>query len=168
MTIVHSLIIPIYNEADGILEMYRRVAAVMDRLDGESELILIDDGSRDRSLEMMRGLANRDPRVGYLSLARNFGHQVAVTAGLDFARGRVIVILDADLQDPPELIPAMLERWREGNHVVYAQRTTRLKETWFRSGAPTSSIASSAGSRTSRSRPTPATSASWIARSSTC
>ena len=132
MTIVHSLIIPIYNEADGILEMYRRVAAVMDRLDGESELILIDDGSRDRSLEMMRGLANRDPRVGYLSLARNFGHQVAVTAGLDFARGRVIVILDADLQDPPELIPAMLERWREGNHVVYAQRTTRLKETWFK------------------------------------
>jgi polyisoprenyl-phosphate glycosyltransferase len=89
---------------------------------------LVDDGSRDASLEMMRQLQQQDERVVYLSLARNFGHQVAVTAGLNFARGDVIVILDADLQDPPELIPQMLELWQQGYQVVYAQRTRRQKE----------------------------------------
>ncbi len=128
----YSFIIPIYNEEETIAEMYRRMRTVMDRMDGEVELILINDGSRDRSLPLMRELHDKDSRVCYLSLARNFGHQIAVTAGLNFSRGQIVVILDADLQDPPELIPDMVEKWRQGYQVVYAQRTQRRKESWFK------------------------------------
>jgi polyisoprenyl-phosphate glycosyltransferase len=128
----YSLIVPIYNEEEIIPELYRRLSAVMNRLDGLVELILINDGSRDRSLQLMRELHQKDPRICYLSFARNFGHQIAVTAGLNFVRGQVIVILDADLQDPPELIPDMVEKWRQGYQVVYAQRTQRLKEGRFK------------------------------------
>jgi dolichol-phosphate mannosyltransferase len=128
----YSLIIPIYNEEETIPELYRRVSDVMDSLDDTVELILINDGSRDRSLKLMRELQERDARVCYISFARNFGHQAAVTAGLNFARGQVIVVLDADLQDPPELIPKMIESWQAGYHVVYAQRTKRKKESWFK------------------------------------
>ncbi len=128
----YSLIIPIYNEEETIRELYRRVSAVMDSLDDSVELILINDGSGDRSLKLMRELQERDARVCYISFARNFGHQAAVTAGLNFARGQVIVVLDADLQDPPELIPKMIEAWQAGYHVVYAQRTKRKKESWFK------------------------------------
>ncbi|MGV0024562.1 glycosyltransferase family 2 protein [Phormidesmis priestleyi] len=132
MTPTYSLIIPIYNEEATIAELYRRVSALMDRLDAPAELILINDGSRDRSLLMMRELHQKDARVCYLSLARNFGHQIAVTAGLNFVRGQAVVILDADLQDPPELIPDMLKLWRQGYQVIYAQRTQRKKEGWFK------------------------------------
>ena len=125
---VFSFILPILNEEETILETYRRLARVMDGLEGESEVLLVDDGSNDRSLEMMRDLHQRDPRVRYVSLARNFGHQIAVTAGLAFARGDAVIVLDADLQDPPELIPTMIERWREGFHVVYAQHIARERE----------------------------------------
>ena len=128
----YSLIIPIYNEEETIPELYRRVSDVMDSLDDSVELILINDGSRDCSLNLMRELQERDARVCYISFARNFGHQAAVTAGLNFARGQVIVVLDADLQDPPELIPKMIESWQAGYHVVYAQRTKRKKESWFK------------------------------------
>ncbi|REJ44101.1 MAG: glycosyltransferase [Microcystis flos-aquae TF09] len=128
----YSLIIPIYNEEETIPELYRRVSDVMDSLDDSVELILINDGSRDCSLNLMRQLQERDARVCYISFARNFGHQAAVTAGLNFARGQVIVVLDADLQDPPELIPKMIESWQAGYHVVYAQRTKRKKESWFK------------------------------------
>lgn len=128
----YSLVIPIYNEEATIPEMYRRVGAVMDGLDGPCELILVNDGSRDRSLALLRDLRDRDPRVCYLSFARNFGHQTAVTAGLNFARGRIVIVLDADLQDPPELIPAMVEQWRAGYQVVYAQRVQRRQESWFK------------------------------------
>lgn len=124
----YSLIIPIYNEEETIREMYRRVSAVMDRLDDSVELILVNDGSRDQSLKLIRELHQRDHRVCYLSFARNFGHQSAVTAGLNFCRGQVVIILDADLQDPPELIPDMIEKWRQGYEVVYAQRTKRKQE----------------------------------------
>ncbi len=128
----YSFIVPIYNEEDTLFEMYRRVRAVMDQMDGSVELVLVNDGSRDRSLSLMRELHEKDPQVCYLSLARNFGHQVAVTAGLNFVRGQAIVILDADLQDPPELIPALVEQWQQGYQVVYAQRTKRLRESWFK------------------------------------
>ena len=128
----YSFIVPIYNEEETILEMYRRVAMVMDQMDGPVELILVNDGSRDRSISLMRELHEKDPRVCYLSLARNFGHQVAVTAGLNFVRGKVIVVLDADLQDPPELIPELVEKWQQGYQVVYAQRTRRRKENWLK------------------------------------
>jgi polyisoprenyl-phosphate glycosyltransferase len=126
----YSIVIPIYNEEESISEMYRRVSAVMDQMDGPVELLLIDDGSRDGSLQMLRDLHQRDDRVLYLSFARNFGHQLAVTAGLNFAKGQVIVIMDADLQDPPELVLDMVEKWHEGYQVVYAQRTQRRQESW--------------------------------------
>ncbi|MEB3339024.1 MAG: glycosyltransferase family 2 protein [Leptolyngbyaceae bacterium] len=128
----YSLIVPIYNEEATLPELYRRVSAVMDRMDAPAELVLINDGSQDASLHLMRELHQKDARVCYLSLARNFGHQIAVTAGLNFVRGQVVVILDADLQDPPELIPDMVEKWRQGYQVVYAQRTQRHKEFWFK------------------------------------
>jgi dolichol-phosphate mannosyltransferase len=128
----YSLVIPVYNEENTLPELYRRISELMERLDDQAELILVNDGSKDRSLQLLRDLHERDPRVCYLSLARNFGHQIAVTAGLNYVRGEVIVILDADLQDPPELIPDMVEKWRQGYHVVYAKRTQRQKESWFK------------------------------------
>jgi dolichol-phosphate mannosyltransferase len=129
---IYSLVIPIYNEEENIAEMYRRLIDVIEQLDGETEFILIDDGSRDRSLSLMRELHNRDSRVCYLSLARNFGHQIAVTAGLNFVRGKSVIIMDADLQDPPELILTMVKKWQQGYQVVYAQRTARKQEGWFK------------------------------------
>ena len=131
-TVRYSLVIPVYNEEDTLPEMYRRLCQVMEPLPGVFELILVDDGSRDRSLIQMRKLREQDERVRYLSLARNFGHQIAVTAGLQFATGDCVLILDADLQDPPELIPEMIERWQEGYDVVYAQRTSRQREGWLK------------------------------------
>ena len=125
---VFSFILPVFNEEETLGETYRRLADIMDSLNAEGEIILVDDGSRDRSLEMMRALRERDPRMRYISLARNFGHQIAVTAGLRFAQGDAVIVLDADLQDPPELIPALVEKWREGYQVVYAQRTARQHE----------------------------------------
>jgi glycosyltransferase involved in cell wall biosynthesis len=129
---LYSFVIPIYNEEQTLPELYRRISAVMDQMDGQVELILINDGSRDRSLEIIRELHKKDPRICYLSFARNFGHQIAVTAGVNFARGQVVIILDGDLQDPPELILDMLEQWRLGYQVVYAQRTQRRQESWFK------------------------------------
>ncbi len=128
----YSFIVPIYNEEETIYEMYRRISQVMNQMDGPVELCLINDGSRDRSLYIMRELHQKDPRVVYLSLARNFGHQIAVTAGLNFVRGQVVVILDADLQDPPELIPEMVNLWQQGYQIIYAQRTKRRQEGWFK------------------------------------
>ncbi|OCR02395.1 glycosyltransferase [Oscillatoriales cyanobacterium USR001] len=128
----YSLVIPIYNEEQTLPELYRRIGAVMDRMDGQVELILINDGSRDRSLTIIRELHQKDSRICYLSFARNFGHQIAVTAGVNFARGQVVIILDGDLQDPPELIFDMIEQWKLGYQVVYAQRTQRRQESWFK------------------------------------
>lgn len=128
----YSLIIPVYNEEEILPEMYRRVSAVMDQMDGAVELILVNDGSRDRTLALLRDLHQQDPRICYLSLARNFGHQIAVTAGLNYVRGDAIIVLDADLQDPPELIPQLVAKWQQGYQVVYAQRTQRHKESWFK------------------------------------
>ena len=129
---IYSLVVPIYNEEENIEEMYRRLSNVMAQLQGEVELILIDDGSRDQSLTMIRKLHHHDSRVRYLSLARNFGHQIAVTAGLNFVQGQAIIVMDADLQAPPELILSMIDKWHEGYQVVYAQRISRHKETWFK------------------------------------
>jgi dolichol-phosphate mannosyltransferase len=96
------------------------------------EFVLVDDGSRDRTAEMAEQLAARDPRFTVVSLSRNFGHQMAITAGLDFARGDAVVFMDADLQDPPEVVPAMVARWREGYDVVYGRRVTRASDTFFK------------------------------------
>lgn len=128
----YSFIVPVFNEEATLPELYRRLSAVMDSMDSTVELVLVDDGSSDRSLAMMRELHDRDHRVCYLSFARNFGHQIAVTAGLNFVRGQAIVVLDADLQDPPELIPELADEWRRGYEVVYAQRVQRHREGWFK------------------------------------
>ncbi len=128
----YSIVVPTYNEEANISELYRRVSAVMDRLDGSAELVLVDDGSRDRTLPLIRQLREYDSRVCYLSFARNFGHQIAVTAGLNAARGQVVVTMDADLQDPPELILGMVHEWQMGYQVVYARRTQRKQEGWLK------------------------------------
>jgi dolichol-phosphate mannosyltransferase len=129
---VISVVAPAWNEAPTLPLFYQRTAAVLDGLGEPWEIILVDDGSADDSLEVMRELHARDPRVKVLSFSRNFGHQAAITAGLDGARGEAVVVMDSDLQDPPEVIPALVARWREGYQVVYAQRTSREGETRFK------------------------------------
>jgi dolichol-phosphate mannosyltransferase len=125
-------VIPVYNEIDGLAELHRRLVELLERLDGPAEVILVDDGGTDGSYEAMVVLHEADSRFCVLGLSRNFGHQVAVTAGLDFARGEAIIILDADLQDPPELVPELIARWREGYEVVYAVRRRREGESAFK------------------------------------
>jgi dolichol-phosphate mannosyltransferase len=130
--ITYSIIAPIYNEIDNIPELYRRVKEVMDSSRETWELVLVDDGSTDGSTEAIRALAQKDKTVRPVIFARNFGHQVAITAGWDYARGDAIVIIDADLQDPPETILEMAKKWKEGYEVVYAVRGEREGETWFK------------------------------------
>lgn len=132
MNIRYSVVVPVYNEVENLPELYRRVREVMEGLGEPWELVLVDDGSSDGSVEQIRQLAQSDSRVRPVIFARNFGHQIAVTAGLDYARGQAIIIMDADLQDPPEVIPKLVERWREGYEVVYAVRAEREGETWFK------------------------------------
>lgn len=127
-----SIVAPIYNEEGNIALLYERIKQVMDASGETWELILVNDGSRDRSPEMMDELALRDACVRVIHFARNFGHQTAVTAGMDHADGDAVVLIDADLQDPPELIHEMIERWRAGFDVVYAVREHRKGESWFK------------------------------------
>ena len=129
---VISIIAPIYNEYENIPELYQRIKEVLDSTGELWELVTIDDGSTDGSTDRLRELGEQDPRVRPVIFARNFGHQIAVTAGLDYSRGDAVVIIDADLQDPPEVILAMIDKWREGSEVVYAVRTEREGETWFK------------------------------------
>ena len=129
---IFTIIAPIFNEIQSIPELYHRVCEVMDSTNEPWELILVDDGSSDGSTGVIREFAERDERVRPVIFARNFGHQLAVTAGLDYSRGKAVVIIDADLQDPPELILDMITKWREGYEVVYAVRTEREGESWFK------------------------------------
>jgi len=129
---VLSIVAPIYNEADNISELYRRVCEVMDSTGESWELLLVNDGSTDASAEFIQQLASQDGRVRPIIFARNFGHQIAVTAGLDYSRGQAVVIIDADLQDPPEVILDLIAKWREGFEVVYAIRSEREGEGWFK------------------------------------
>jgi len=132
MKISYSIVAPIYNEMDNLPELYRRVKEVMDSTNETWELILVDDGSTDGSTTALREMAKKDQCVRSVIFARNFGHQVAVTAGLDYSRGDAVVIIDADLQDPPELILEMIKKWKEGYEVVYAVRSEREGESWFK------------------------------------
>lgn len=127
-----TVIAPVFNETASLPELYRRVVEVMDATGQPWELVLVDDGSQDGSTNMIRELAERDERVRPVIFARNFGHQIAVTAGLDYSRGDAVIIIDSDLQDPPELILGMIEKWREGYEVVYAVRAEREGESWFK------------------------------------
>jgi polyisoprenyl-phosphate glycosyltransferase len=128
----YSFVIPVWNEEAVVEELHRRLDAVAGSLDGSSEFILVDDGSTDRTLARLIALRERDRRLKVLSLSRNFGHQSAISAGLDFAQGEAVVIMDGDLQDPPEVVPELVARWREGYDVVYASWTSRAGETWSR------------------------------------
>lgn len=132
MTPTFSIIAPIFNEAGSIPELYRRVKEVMDSTGEPWELVLIDDGSRDGSTDMLRELGAADSRVRPVIFARNFGHQIAVTAGWDYARGDAVIVIDADLQDPPEVILDLIAKWREGYEVVYAVRAEREGESKFK------------------------------------
>lgn len=128
----YSVIAPIYNEVENIPELSRRVRAVMEQTGEVWELLLVDDGSTDGSTEQIQQLAEEDPRVVPVIFARNFGHQIAVTAGLDYSRGEAVIIIDADLQDPPEVMLDLIVKWREGYQVVYAVRSKREGESWFK------------------------------------
>jgi glycosyltransferase involved in cell wall biosynthesis len=126
-----SVVAPIHNEAETIPELHRRLTSVLAEL-GAYEIVLVDDGSTDGSWDHMLALAPGDPHLRLVRLSRNFGHQAALTAGLEAARGDAVVLIDSDLQDPPELIPSLVAKWREGFDVVYGLRTTREGETLFK------------------------------------
>lgn len=128
-----SLVVPMYYEEKVVNECYKRLTEVLEKIENyEYEIIFINDGSKDKTLELLAEIAEKDSRVKILSFARNFGHQCAVTAGLKHVSGDAIVIIDADLQDPPELIPDMLKLWEEGNQVIYGKRKTRDGESAFK------------------------------------
>ena len=126
----YSVVAPVFNEDETLPHFYERIVVVMEEMGEPFELLLVNDGSHDDSYRIMQELHARDPRVHVINFSRNFGHQIAISAGLDYARGKAVIILDADLQDPPEVIPTLVERWKDGAEVVYAQRSRR--ETHFK------------------------------------
>ncbi len=123
-----SFVIPVFNEEDNLMELVRRIDVTLSQLHDTAEVVFVDDGSTDTSAEMIAVLHAKDPRIHLVQLSRNFGHQIAVTAGLDFSRGDAVIVMDADLQDPPELALEMIERWRDGYDIVYAVRDKRDHE----------------------------------------
>jgi len=127
-----SIVAPNFNEVETVPIFYQRIKEVMEALDEPWELVYVDDGSTDGSTDTIRELAMEDPHVKPVIFARNFGHQIAVTAGVDYAEGQVVIIIDSDLQDPPEVIPDLINKWREGYEVVYAIRSEREGESWFK------------------------------------
>jgi glycosyltransferase involved in cell wall biosynthesis len=132
MAVTFSVVAPIFNEMENLPELASRVRNVMETLGETWELVLVDDGSNDGSTERILQLASDDRHIRPVIFARNFGHQVAITAGWDYARGKAVIIIDADLQDPPEAIPDLVAKWREGYEVVFAIRSEREGETWFK------------------------------------
>ncbi len=127
-----TVVVPFLNEAGNLPALFQRLCKVMEGRLEELEVLFVDDGSTDGSPEWVVETARKDPRARLLQLSRNFGHQIAITAGLDHAAGDAAVIIDADLQDPPEVIPELLDKWREGYEVVYAVRRSRQGETWLK------------------------------------
>ncbi len=127
-----SVVIPVYNEEEVLLSSYERLTAVMRKLTPHFELIFINDGSQDNTRSILDALQETDAHVRTIHFSRNFGHQIAITAGVDYASGASVIVIDADLQDPPELIPEMVEKWREGYQVVYAKRLVRKGESFFK------------------------------------
>jgi len=126
-----SVVVPVFDEADGLDELHRRLCAVMDSL-GSWEVVYVNDGSRDASLLRLEVMREADARIAIVNLSRNFGKEIATTAGLDHARGLAVIVIDADLQDPPEVIPELVAGWRAGFDMVYAQRRARAGETWLK------------------------------------
>ncbi|HZB23535.1 MAG TPA: glycosyltransferase family 2 protein [Gaiellaceae bacterium] len=131
-TIRYSFVIPVFNEQETLPELWSRLTAVIDELDGPAEVLFVDDCSADGTRELLLALQRDDPRVRVIRFARNFGHQVAISAGLDFAVGEAVIVMDGDLQDPPEIVPDLVAKWREGFEVVYAVREHRHGESWLK------------------------------------
>ena len=129
---VFSVVVPMFNEAEIIGDMHRRLAAAMATLDAPWEVIYVNDGSRDATLRVVEALRLADSHVALVNLSRNFGKEIATTAGLDHACGDAVIVIDADLQDPPEVIPQLVAAWRAGHDMVYAQRRLRQGETWLK------------------------------------
>jgi len=127
-----SIVIPLFNEQETINELHRRMTTVLSGIQMRYELVFVNDGSRDKSLQLLQALHQADPNVAVVNLSRNFGKEIALSAGLDLAKGEAVVVIDADLQDPPELIPLLLDEWRNGYDVVFARRTERSGETWLK------------------------------------
>ena len=128
----YSIVVPIYNEEESLAELVKRLREVMDELDGPAEAVLVDDGSSDTSYRLMAEANDEDGRFKIVQLSRNFGHQLAITAGMDLARGQAVIVMDADLQDPPQVILELAAKWQEGYEVVYAVRQHRDGETQFK------------------------------------
>lgn len=128
----YSVVVPAYNEQEVLEETYRRLTEVMEQTNENYEIIFINDGSRDRTYEIAEALCKNDSRIKLINFSRNFGHQIAVTAGMEYSSGQAIVIIDADLQDPPHVILEMIQKWKEGYDVVYGQRLKREGETFFK------------------------------------
>lgn len=129
---VLSVVAPVFNEEETVAAFVEQVTGVLESIGESYEIVLVNDGSRDRSLAVMRDLQARNPHVRIVDFSRNFGHQIAISAGLDYARGKAVVIIDSDLQDPPEVIEELVQKWRSGAEVVYAQRRHRKGETAFK------------------------------------
>lgn len=128
----YSIIVPVYNEEEVIMETYRRLTKVMDSTGEPYEILFVNDGSRDQTFQLAEEICKGDPRIRIINFSRNFGHQIAVTAGMEYSKGQAVVIIDADLQDPPEVIPLMIEKWKAGYDVVYGKRLKRKGETFFK------------------------------------
>ena len=128
----YSIVAPVYNEAGNLRPFYQEVVKALDSIGEPWELLFVNDGSFDGSHELMLELAERDERLRIINFARNFGHQVAVTAGVDYAAGRAVILIDADLQDPPAVIPRLIAKWKEGFDVVYAVRAERRGESFWK------------------------------------
>jgi dolichol-phosphate mannosyltransferase len=161
----YSIVVPVYNEEESITELVGRLRETMDRLDGPAEALLVDDGSKDSSYRLMLDAHETDPRFKVIQLSRNFGHQLAITAGMDNASGQAVVVMDADLQDPPHVILEMAAKWQEGYEVVYAVRQHRPGETKFKTATATTFY--SLLRRTASRRWMSATSGWWTGRRST-
>ncbi len=129
---IYSIVIPVYNEEEVLAETYKRLKKVMDSTGEKYELLFVNDGSKDRSAAIIKDFCQRDPNVRLLNFSRNFGHQLAITAGMDYASGEAVVVIDADLQDPPEVILEMIAKWKAGCDVVYGKRVKRKGETFFK------------------------------------
>ncbi|MFC2155315.1 glycosyltransferase family 2 protein [Acidobacteriota bacterium] len=130
--IVYSIVVPVYNEEEVVHESYKQLKEVMDGLHENYELIFINDGSKDKTADILKDFCKKDKRLKLIDFSRNFGHQVAISAGMDSAEGDAVVVIDADLQDPPQVIPQMIDRWKEGYDVVYGKRMKRQGETIFK------------------------------------
>ena len=128
-----SIIIPAYNEEESLPYLYERLTKLMDSVTNyEFEILFVNDGSKDNTLKLIKEYRQKDPRISYVDFSRNFGKEIGMIAGLDYAQGDCVIFMDADLQDPPELIPEMIKYWEEGYDDVYAQRKSRKGETWLK------------------------------------